>query len=445
VSSLATTAPLHGTIVKRDFGLLLSGTWRQRLRVVLSVIVITFSIGSFAYNGVIRGFERNEPDPWHFYTAGHMWAMGENPYAFDLFRERFVANAGPEMADLNPSAFYYPPLGSMLLSVVSHGSFETAHTLLTIIYTLLLLVSLHLFTHILSWFRPIGLTELALVTALLSTAYARAGVRMLNVSIVVCVCLLLAFILSRRRPIIGGLLLAVVSLKPNFLPPQMLYYVQRRNWRFLAACVVACALLTILPLALSGRPVVQTLLDWFDGIVRLQAGNVNDPSPFTPWSSTLAYLHPLVYRVFNAQTPLTSLISYVLIGMLALYLFVFRLRAENDWSRLSSFAGWSMFTLLCVYHRHYDIFLVFPALVYLYVHARRVKQWHWYVFLPGDALVHFTLRNPTLNDSYLWRLMLPYPLWTVMAVLVAFLWVNTRAVLAEAHKHPSRSSRMPLP
>jgi hypothetical protein len=109
---------------------------------------------------------------------------------------------------------------------------------------------------------------------------------------------------------------------------------------------------------------------------------------------------------------------------------------------LSSFAGWSLFSMLCVYHRHYDMFLVFPAILYLYLHARNVERgaWRWYAFLvavllimalPGDLLVRLTLRNMVLNDNYLWRLIMPYPLWAIIGVLAAFLWVHTRTVLAE--------------
>lgn len=418
-----------------------NGLLLQKLGVLACLAVMVFAVGSFAYNGVYRSFQYTEPDPWHLYTAGHMWGRGENPYDYDLFQERYIAIAGEPIARLNPSAFYYPPLGSLLLSAVSAGSFETAHLLLVIIFLAVLIVCLALLVYILSWFRPIGLAEITLIIFFLATAFARSTTRMLNPSVIICLCLLGAFVLSRKREVLGGIVLAIVSMKPTFLPPQLLYYIRQRHFRLLLTCIIAGALITILPLVFSGRPVIETLQMYSSGITERSSGTVNDPSPMSAWSSILAHLHPLVYRILNAQNTLTNLIGWGLVGLLALYTLVFAADSkQGDWARLSNFAGVSLLTLLCVYHRHYDVFLLFPAILYLYVHARRVGAWTWYIFLiavlavlalPSDVLVHFTLRNPVLNDSYLWRLLLPFQTWMTMALLGAYLWVNTRAVLAD--------------
>lgn len=435
--------------ILEDIKALQNGTLGRKLTVIFSLAVIAISLISLWYTSLSRSFVYDEFDPYQFYVAGKLWNEGENVYDLQTYRDRIVAVAGQDVAGRNNSGLFYPPQAVAWFSAFSHATFESAHLAMLIVYIVLLIVSGILLGYILSWFRPIGLPEIALLGLLLSTGYGRATIRSLHMSPVIFILLLLMFILVRQnRNTWAGGALGLVSFKPTFIPLYLVYYFLRRNFRLVAACLVTGLVFTILPLVLTQRPIGDYLTDW-SAMLGSAGGDVNDPSPFIPWSATLIHLQPLIYRLFNQQSTFTTLISYGLIILSGIYIgylsFLHDRRNDpnTDENRLIEFSLVSAMSLLAIYHRNYDVFLLFPGLIYLYLYISRLtarpRQYLWSAFyaiilislaLPGNLLIDFSLRSPALADNYFWRLIMPFQIWVSVAVLVALLWLRTREVMA---------------
>jgi hypothetical protein len=135
------------------------------------------------------------------------------------------------------------------------------------------------------------------------------------------------------------------------------------------------------------------------------AGDVDDPSPFSPYSAYLLNLAPLVYRVFNAQSSVTTLISWLIILVLLGYIFYLIWRSQpSEESYLLDFGLVSALSLLAVYHRNYDVSLL---------------------FLPGNVSERLSAAYPALLDSYFWRVVAPFQAWVSVAILAALMWLKT--------------------
>jgi hypothetical protein len=166
-----------------------TASWARRIVILACLIVIAVSITSFLYNGVLRSFTNEEPDPYYFYTVGRIWNEEYNVYNYDIFRSRMAEVAGP-FASRNTIGNGYPPHANVLFSLYAHGSFETGLVLMLVVNLAFIVLSLILMGKIISWFRPIGLFELTLLIAFLNTGYGRTTIRMGHVSAIIFVCLL---------------------------------------------------------------------------------------------------------------------------------------------------------------------------------------------------------------------------------------------------------------
>ncbi|NMB87497.1 MAG: DUF2029 domain-containing protein, partial [Chloroflexi bacterium] len=208
--------------------------------------------------------------------------------------------------------------------------------------------------YILSWYRPIGWVEAALVISFINTSYGRVNVRSGQLGIGVAVLLLSAFILAQKRhDFAAGVFLGAVALKPSFLPFFLLYYLLKKKYRLLWVAGLSGLLMTVLPLLLTGRSVLDLQSMWANLVGFSHVGGSNDPSPSNFYSAYLHHLEPLVYRLLNAFSPFTHLIAVAVIVLLmafATYL-VYRTRDANGkadcWLDFALFSGLS---LLAVYH-----------------------------------------------------------------------------------------------
>jgi hypothetical protein len=413
------------------------------LRTLACLALIAFSVGCFVATGPLRSYQLAS-DINHYYTAGLLWNEGRNPYDRDQWLARltaFLRETGRRSS--SNDVWFYPPQTSALLAPLARLPFATAHGVVLAINLVLLTASMGLLALILSWYRPVGLLEITLLASLVNTGYGRGNVREGQLGILVFA-LLLATLIAKRygRDTAAGCSLGLVSLKPSFLPLFVAYHLVQRSYRLVAVCLLTIAALTLLPLVAGGFPVVDTLSAWFSALRGITAGNVNDPSPFVPDSAALVHLEPVVYRLLNAQSPLTAAAVWLILLGLAAYTarLMTRSRAQGG-QELIDFALTSCLSLLLLYHRSYDLFLLIPGVLAIYLHTLSVsdptRRRRWAallvlvivaMFLPGDLLVRVTRSRPELDTYYPWRVVCPFQAWTSIAVLAALLWVKRQQV-----------------
>lgn len=430
--------------IAADIRVFRNASWSGRFTILLCLTVITISLVSFYYNGIARSFNNEEPDPYYFYTVGRLWLEGANIYDYDLIVSRLVEIGSPRASN-NVTVNLYPPLAGMYFSLFSHSSVSGAVLGMVVVNLVFTVVSLYLLAAIISWYRPIGLYEFTLLVVFLNTGYGRTTIRMAHLSAVLFVCLLATFILARhKRPIAAGIVFGLVSIKPTFLPLYGVYYLAQRSFRLIASAMIIAALLTVLPLILTQRSIVESITGWIQMFTRQDtAGYVSDPGPFEIWSSVMLHLQPLIYRIWNGQTAAATILSWGIIVSLCGYAFYLILRGEpSKRGYLLDFALVSALSMISLYHRIYDVFLMLPGLVYIYIHASDIHnsyiQRRWLILLgamlllysmPNDLVVRITWRFPFLEDSYLWRVFAPFQAWSNVAVVAVLLWLKRRQVL----------------
>lgn len=81
--------------------------------------------------------------------------------------------------------------------------------------------------------------KVAVVLGVLALPQTHWALRVGHFTEILALAALCGLLLSERRPVLAGLLLGVLALKPQYLPVPLLYLAFTRNWRALGACVGA--------------------------------------------------------------------------------------------------------------------------------------------------------------------------------------------------------------
>ncbi|NMB91206.1 MAG: DUF2029 domain-containing protein, partial [Chloroflexi bacterium] len=381
----------------------------------------------------------------HHYVTGSLWSEGSNPYDVNLLRQRLVSVAGEEFVSYTNSleAIYsYPPQASAFFSLFALTSLPAAYAWFTLANLLLALGSLAMLGYILSWFRPIGLVEITLLVSLLNTGFARGNIRYGQVGNLVGFFLLACFILAyHKRHTLAGIFLALTSLKPTNIILYWLQAVLRKDYRLAVVTAASTLALTLLPVVLSGRSILVQLEGYlFNTLSMTEAGNLNDPSPFVHDSLFMHHLETLVLRLLNTDAAFGRAIylaaALILIGVT---LYLLREKPARKEDVLLDFAILSAATMVTAYHRSYDVFLLFPGLLYVYVHIfgvnRRRKKLLWATFLflqlfsltlPEDLLLQTANQLPQVADTYLTRLIVPFQAWMHLALFFTLVALKVR-------------------
>ncbi len=410
---------------------------QTRIVNLIATVVIVASLGYFFYNFVIRGLDY-EIDFLHFYSGGQIWHEGGNAYDETVFRSKLYSIA-PNEVNTIPTRYLYPPQASVLFSLYGSLPIKEGNLVQLLGNTILYLLSIIMLAFILSWYHPIGLIELAVIILLMNTGYGRA-VRIGQLSALTFVSILGTFICyCKRNAVAGGLFFSILSIKPAFIPLFGVYYLIRRQYKLLIVAVITSVVITFLPLILTGRSVTEFVTGFADMITG--GSDLNDPSPSVPFSATLNNLQPIVFRITNSSALPSSLLSWGLIAGMTVYAFYLMLRTpETPRSQFLDFALICALSMIFIYRRNYDMFLMFPAVLYIYLHICDLTTWRqragWVIllaisavvmYLPADLSLKFLSIRPTLNDNYLFRVIAPFQAWINVFLLLGILWIKRQA------------------
>ncbi|MBI1276795.1 MAG: DUF2029 domain-containing protein [Anaerolineaceae bacterium] len=420
--------------------------------------ILLFSLGSFLYTAVIRGLEI-APDVYYYFAAGQLWNEGSNPYETEIFRTRLTSLGGEENAKLYQNGYAYPPSASIIFSLYARASIDSAYPLILAGYILALVLVFFVLAYIMSWYIPVGLLEVTfLIFLLANTSFGRGNVRAANLGILIGLCIFPMYILVRKqRPGLAGFLLALTSVKPTFAPWYLVYYFLRRKFRLIIVCMITIGVITIIPLVLTGRPIVESLKQMAQKMSQLNVpGDVNDLSPFIPGSALMIHLQPLVNRLLNTEGLFPTAVTWGTILLVSVYVgyLIWKTRDTGGADSWINFSLVSAISLMGIYHRNYDLFLLFPALICVYLHIKQLPSGaakrNWIIFLavviivlsmPRDIISNLSYAQPSVNDSYIMRILSPYQIWATVAAIAATIWIKRKQVV-EAHQYdfPPRST-----
>lgn len=368
-----------------------------------------------------------------FYVAGQLWNAGLDPYDGKLFAEHLRPLLSIPFPDAwLESSFLYPPQAAAMFGLLARLPMEQAQLVVLAVNLVAVAAAVLLLILILGEETDLGPVEVAILACL---ALAAFGPRSLANSqwAPLAACFGFASILAERRgrPVLAGLLLALMSLKPSFLPFFGAFFLLRRAWTAFVVAVGVTLLITFLPLLLTGRAVLPAVVGLRANLA-LQAapGGINAPGPAEPYRQrvTMIDLAPLALQLTGGSAlPLRLFVAAL--GLLVA-LAVWRGRARPG-TALADLALLSAYGLLAVYHRRYDGFLLFPAVAWLLLRARRSeagRRWQAAAAAVVVALVVveplFVILSQTrprlVENVPLWTLGQPYP-WLGLAAVAALL------------------------
>jgi hypothetical protein len=438
-------------------------TLRAYLTKGLALGVIAFSLYGFFVHGVARPLAAFGHDFFFFYTVGQAWNEGRDVYdrtlLVDQFNQMWIHFIGPDGAAASSAAGNgYPPEGVLLFSLLARLPLATAYMVLVGAQALAMLAVVGLLGVIVSRYRKIGLVEAALLFSFLNTSFVRVSFLWFGVSCFVGLLLLLVYIFwERGQTVRAGLFLGLAAFKISFLPLYLVYAFVKRQFRLLAVAATTMVLLNIGPLLWTGRDPVQTMGKWLQVLGQFQgAGTPNDPSPEKTVAAYLLHLQPLVFRVFGSHSLVSELTAdFLILSFLALtFWLIWRSRAAQD-NLFLDFSLISALSLVSMYHQSYDVFLLFPGIVSLYLHAHRQTaprtRLAWLaltwalalgLMLPGDFFTHDVISVlPGLAGQPWWRIIEPHQAWAAVIVLVALLTIKATALIHKPERSPLFNER----
>lgn len=419
------------------------------------IALILLLVSLFLYRSVYRtaaaflGPENRVWDLDYWRAIGALWLDGEAPYGCQVYAS-YVAEYKGLIWDCYPS--FYPPWLIAAFSLLAKVSRTTAFWVFYSLNISLVFVLLWMVGKILSKYMTIGLPEIALLSSLLLTGF-RTNIKYSQLSLYEGVFLFAFFILlQNKRQTSAGVALALASLRPTTLPLFLIYVLIKKHYRTLVTALILIVMIWGLPLLLTGRPIVDSAVSYITNYAYHNTG-IDNVSPFFPDSATQYQLPIILFRLFNSNAAVVELLSWGIV--LALCFLSFRVISRdtaNQHTELLDFAIVSVLTMSYIYHRSYDAFLFFPAVLIFYILARREtgngRRLLWIgallVIILGDALpsnISVTAIDymPQLAESYLFRLLAPVKAWLSFLLLLSLLWLRYRLPGLEISLHPIKS------
>lgn len=182
--------------------------------------------------------------------------------------------------------------------------------------------------------------------------------------------------LDRGRPVLAGLLLALVSLKPHFGVALAFVVVLTQSWRLLAGLIIGIAVHAALAAGIAGVDAVQA---WFAAAM----GALRNPGAFDPVDAR--HTHALRAAVAALAPERVATGVWLAVLGVSVWLTVRVWRADRSWAL--RFAALLLAAILASPHvLAYDGVLLVPVVVWLLDRAIRLRQYDVIVSLVGVSI-----------------------------------------------------------
>jgi hypothetical protein len=221
----------------------------------------------------------------------------------------------------------------------------------------------------------------------------------------------------------------------------LIYYLVKKNFRLVLAAVTVLVVCGLLAFALTSLPMYSTIIDFVVSL-RYHDVGIDDPSPFVPTSATQYQLQVLLLRLFNSNESWAYVTAWIVVAGLTIMIFWLVMKPKKvRYPELFDLAVLSTWTMLIVYHRSYEVYLLIPGLVYLYLLANELETpkqklwatliiWGLLLFdaLPSDLSNRVLDYLPDLAESYLFRVAAPVKVWWSVVILAILILIKLKAI-----------------
>ena len=219
---------------------------------------------------------------------------------------------------------------------------------------------------------------------------------------------LAAFAAVPGRPVLAGVLIGLLTLKPHMGVLIPLVLLLRGEWRVVAAAAATAAALVGASLLAFGPAAWANYFDW---TASLQASFLQREKSF------FLYLMPTPYVGFwlASKTLAVALAGHALVALAALAIVVRAARSAMTWPELGLVTATATFLVL-PYAFNYDMAVVCLAAAILLLGRGRRLGW----LARGVALLAFAAPVLVIAANYYWIPLVPL-------ALLAFLWLQARS------------------
>jgi hypothetical protein len=374
--------------------------------ILLAAVSLTVALGVFGVGH--GGLADTNLDMRILYLAGEIWHRGWSAYthAPPVPVDPWLSDAASEYD------FAYPPQIAPLCLLLAAWSPVGARILMTGLNVAAAALLAALCVYLAREPQPDGGPPPAdssswLIPAIVIGNFATAFVIWAGqTTLIATLALMLGWQCARRdRWLIGGVLLAVASIKPQLSFLVMLWIVLERRWRVLAVTAAGIVVLAVLPIAISGP--LGVITEWSAAAVGYAGG------PYNTLGSRMIFGLGNVLAIAGVRSSFLLPVAVVVVGALWYY----RARvAEED--LLALLVGLSM---LFGFSHSYDIAALIPLVpaFWRHVHSRVIPS------LVALALLLIVTLPNSLLEPYVSPLLLQL---RVLALLAALCWLTTLSV-----------------
>lgn len=205
--------------------------------------------GAFTFAETFRLAERE--DFAAFYRAGQMAGLGQAADAYDFFKFSELFSEGNKYL-----FFLNPPHALLFFEPLSHLSYPAAKGVFMALGLICLMLSVYVIR------LHLGFWPYVFVLLSAGTFYS---FQLLQLAPITTFLLLFALLFSRRHPVLSGLALAVLTIKPQYGLLAPIFLIARRDWHAFAVAALGSLVLMVLSLVIYGLPVWQAFLESMTG------------------------------------------------------------------------------------------------------------------------------------------------------------------------------------
>ena len=260
------------------------------LTYLVAGLILAVAIAGLVLLGITGVTRTSRPftDFDFFYTAGSMWLDGQNPYDYAAFRERYLlveqleSGRAPPSGDGRIGSFAYSPTVAPFFMGLALLGFSTAKTVVLVL-NLCAVAALAGFAVAWIWRGqgPRGGENSILVAALLAgivvvNPFTTRGIWLGQVTLPFAVILIGSWYFSRRRKdLLAGLLLGLVTMKPQTLVLPTLWFLLEGRFRLLIVAAGLALIFAAYPVTLYGP--IGVVKEWFSAMDYYRSTPANAP------------------------------------------------------------------------------------------------------------------------------------------------------------------------
>jgi hypothetical protein len=383
-------------------------------------------------NYIVLFFARPEAGVFHdvriFYRAGLVILAGADPY---------------EMPGWVTYPILHPPTAFPYFALMASLPFEVTCVLWAIVDSFLavglVLVARRIFTQIgeasVAALPPAEVGLLVTVIALCGASQSAIGIGQFGIR-AAAVILFAVLALTYKRSILSGALFGLATIKIATMLPFMLFVLRRRDWTvWIALGATVCVLVL-----LGGQPtrLIEQCGEMLQRIGDLsKPGAINDISFTGTQNFSILGIDFLAYRLGVRGWVDVKIIQAVVLAGLGLALAYGVIRGP-----LKSGLGLaliSLYSVIFLYHRAYDLVILAPAVLYSFSQAKACIGWRRAAFGAATAMMVSAMYfNRDLmeianiivksHDGVLSKIaeytLLPYTTWMILGSMILIFWAG---------------------